>query len=180
MQRIKAADMATATGRTKEILDNVRKSMGGVPNIISTMANSPAVAEAYLRFSQALSTGVLAPRLREQLALTVGEANSCLYCVSAHSVLGVKAGLSAEDVDLARRGKSTDPAEAAALVFARKLVSERGRVCDSDLETLRSHEFCDGAISEIVAHVGMNLFTNYFNHVAATEVDFPAAKELVA
>ena len=33
--------------------------------------------------------------------------------------------------------------------------------------------YSDAEITEIVSHVALNIFTNYFNHVARTEVDFP-------
>ena len=37
-----------------------------------------------------------------------------------------------------------------------------------------------GEITEILGHIALTLFTNYFNHVAGTEVDFPAVAELEA
>ena len=40
--------------------------------------------------------------------------------------------------------------------------------------------FSEGEVAEIVANVALNIFTNYFNHVAETEVDFPTAPDLVA
>lgn len=179
MQRIQAVNGQTASDESKAILDEVRKTMGGVPNLISTMAQSAAVAKAYLAFNQALSGGGLCPKLREGIALAVGEENSCRYCVSAHTVLGARAGLCEAEIEAARRGTSEDPAVAAALKFVRKLVADRGNVCDSCLEEIRKHGFSDGDIAELVAHVALNTFTNYFNHVAGTEIDFPVAAELV-
>ncbi len=44
------------------------------------------------------------------------------------------------------------------------------------MTTLRSAGFSDGEIAEIVAFVALNLYRNYFNLVAAPEIDFPAAK----
>jgi uncharacterized peroxidase-related enzyme len=178
MARIRPVDESSAEPETAELLRSVKKKMGSVPNLISTMANSPAVANAYLGFSQALSGGKLPSRLREQIALVVGEANSCEYCVAAHTVLGKGAGLTEEETRDARRATSQNERERAALDFARKVVQARGIVTDSDVEQLRSAEYTDGEISEIVANVALNLFTNYFNHVAGTEVDFPAAPSL--
>jgi len=66
------------------------------------------------------------------------------------------------------------------LVFARKIVQDRGVVTDEDVEQLRRAGYTDGEIGEIVANVALNLFTNDFNHVAATELDFPAAPDLTA
>ena len=84
MPRIQPVDPNTADPATVELLNSVRKSMGAVPNLIATMAHSPAAARASLGFAQALAGGSLRRRLREQIALVVGEANTCAYCVAAH------------------------------------------------------------------------------------------------
>jgi uncharacterized peroxidase-related enzyme len=173
MPRLDAVNPETATGEAKTLLDGVQKNLGATPNLMRTMALSPAVLNGYLSFSGALGKGRLSQRLREQIALAVAEANGCDYCLSAHSAVGKMAGLSEEEIERNRSGESSDPRTEAALVFARKLVQERGWVQDDDLETVRSAGFDEGETAEIVANVALNLFTNYFNHVAETEVDFP-------
>lgn len=178
MPRIQPVRPEAADAKTADLLGGVRKKLGVVPNLVSTMAASPAVATAYLGFSQALAGGTLPARLREQIALAVGQANGCDYCVAAHCALGQKAGLTPADVADARRGLADDEKAAAALAFARKLVADRGRVADADVAAVRAAGFGDGEVAEVVANVALNLFTNYFNHVAGTEIDFPAAPAL--
>lgn len=178
MSRIQPVRPETAEPKTAELLSGVKKKLGTVPNLLATMAQSPAVVNAYLGFSQALSGGKLSARLREQIALTVGQANECDYCLAAHSTIGRKIGLSADDVNQARNGQAADDKTRAALTFARRLVDQRGRITDDDVEQLRQAGYGDGEISEIVANVALSLFTNYFNHVADTEIDFPAAPKL--
>ncbi len=178
MSRIQPVRTETADPKTAELLGGVKKKLGMVPNLISTMAQSTAVASAYLGFSQSLAGGSLPARLREQISLTVGQANECDYCVAAHFALGKNAGLNATELQQARQGTSTDDKAKAALVFASKLVRDRGRVTDADLDQVRQAGFNDGEINEIVANVALNIFTNYFNHVAQTEIDFPAAPKL--
>lgn len=180
MTRIQPVDARTANAATAELLTSVKRKMGAVPNLISTMASSPAVAKAYLDFSQALSAGALPARLREQIALAVGETNGCGYCVAAHTVLGKGAGLTEQETCDARRATSGNEKERVALDFGRKVVQDRGIVGDADVEQLRGAGYTDGEIAEIVANVALNLFTNYFNHVAGTEVDFPQAPALAA
>ena len=51
-------------------------------------------------------------------------------------------------------------------MFARKVVAERGWVSESDVQALRDAGYGDGEVVEIVTHIGVNLFTNYFNHIA--------------
>ena len=147
--------------------------MGAVPNLIATMGQSVAATKAYLAFSQALSHGVLSGPSREQIALTVAEANGCTYCLAAHSALGARAGLTAEQIARARRGHSTHAHTAALLALARLIVEHRGRLDDAALATARLAGVTDAEITEVVANVALNVFTNYFNHVNDTVVDFP-------
>jgi AhpD family alkylhydroperoxidase len=117
--------------------------------------------------------------MRERLALAVGEANGCNYCLSAHSLLGKGAGLSDAEIAAARDGSSADLRIGEGLRFARAVVDERGAVADADLARVRAAGYSDGEIGEIVANVALNIFTNYFNQVAATAIDFPIVKAKV-
>jgi uncharacterized peroxidase-related enzyme len=178
MERITPVDPATAQGKAKELLDAVKAKLGLVPNMTRAMAVSPAVLEAYLGINGALAHGVLPPKVREQLALGVGQANECDYCVSAHSAIGKRVGLTEQAVLDSRRGHSADPKTDALLRFARVLVEKRGLVTDTDVAAVRATGGGDAEIAEVVAHVGLNTFTNYFNNVAATTIDFPKAPTL--
>ena len=173
MPRLNTIDPATATGDAKDLLDGVQKKIVMTPNIFRTMANAPAVLMAHLAFGDALSGGSFDAQSREAFSLTVAGANSCEYCTSAHAA--VSKSLKVDDEEIQRRfhGHSSDPKLDAALVFARKIVKKRGFVSDGDIANVRAAGHDDGAIAEIVANVATNTFTNYFNHVAETEVDFP-------
>jgi len=180
MSRFSPVTLETAQGKAADVLQSTKQKMGMVPNIIATMANSPAVANAYLSFSGALAGGSLPAGLREQIALTVGQQNQCDYCLSAHTAIGKKSGLSEDDVLRAREGTAADEKEAAALKFAALLVEARANVTDADVEEVRAAGYSDGEIAEIVANVALNIFTNYFNHVADPEIDFPQAPALAS
>ncbi|GJM25919.1 MAG: alkyl hydroperoxide reductase AhpD [Phycisphaerae bacterium] len=173
MPRLNAIEPTEAGTKAKALLDGVQKKLGMTPNLMRTLANSPAVLEAYLGFSNSLGKSSLSPKLREQIALTVGEINRCQYCLAAHTALGKMAGLGDEEIADSRRGASPDRKTEAILRFARNVVTERGWVSDDDVVSARATGVDDGEIAEIVALVALNIFTNYFNHVAGTEVDFP-------
>ena len=180
MERITPVNLQAAQGRAKELLDAVKAKLGIVPNMTRAMAVSPPVLDAYLGFSGALGHGVLPARVREQLALDVGEANHCDYCVSAHSAIGKRVGLTDQEVLDSRRGASTDPKADVLLRFARTVVAKRGIVEDADIAAVREAAYGDAEIAEVVAHVALNIFTNYFNNVAGTTIDFPKAPALSA
>ena len=176
MQRIPTADLSKTTGKTKEQLDAVHRKMGRVPNLHATMANSPAVLNAYLRLNDALSQTSLDTRLRELLAVTVASANESEYCLSAHTATGKNLKVDEAELLHAQEGASTDPRTLAALTFAKSLVEKRGQVSDEEVAALKAAGFSNAAVLEIVASTVMNIFTNYCNHVAVMEVDFPRVR----
>ncbi|MBL8877779.1 MAG: carboxymuconolactone decarboxylase family protein [Phycisphaerales bacterium] len=173
MTRIQPLDPSAATGHTKELLDAVKAKLGVVPNMMRTMAHAPAVLESYLGFSGALGKGVLSLKTREAIALAIGQANRCQYCVSAHTLLGTKAGLNEAAVAAARSGESDDAKTAATLRLALAINNRQGHIHDSELSAARAAGLSDAEIMETVAVVSLNVFTNYVNHVADPQIDFP-------
>jgi uncharacterized peroxidase-related enzyme len=172
--RITTVNPATAQGKAKELLDAVQAKLGMTPNMMRAMAQSPAVLEGYLNLNAALGHGLLPAKVREELALYVSQVNQCDYCVAAHSLLGKMAGLQPDQLIAARHGSAPADTQAqAALKFAKTVLDTRGDVSDADLAAARAAGLGDPQIAEVVAHVAINVFTNYFNRVAHTDVDFP-------
>ncbi|MBI5086479.1 MAG: carboxymuconolactone decarboxylase family protein [Acidobacteria bacterium] len=173
MQRITAVNPAEATGKAKQLLEGVQAKLGMTPNLMKTLAAGPAALEAYLNFGAALSTGKLDAKFRELIALAVAQANSCEYCLSAHSAIGKMVGLGPAEITASREAHSFDAKRDAGLRFVQALVVQRGMVSDQEVANVKAAGFSDGDIAELVANVAVNIFTNYFNHVARTDVDFP-------
>ena len=178
MSRISAVDPKQATGKAQELLSGVQTKIGMTPNLMRVMAHSPAVLDSYLQFSGALGHGELSVKNREQISLTVGQVNSCDYCLSAHTAIGKSVGLTAKQIRDARSGKAVDGKTNAILKFASQLVEKRGLVSDDDLAHVRDSGLNDAEVVEVVANTALNLFTNYLNHVAETEIDFPLAEKM--
>lgn len=180
MSRIPAVNPAAATGKPKQLLDAVQANLGLTPNLMKTLAHAPAALEAYLNFNSTLASGVLDSQFREQIALAVAQANSCEYCLAAHTAIGAITGLSPEEITASREARSANAKRNAGLRFAQTVVVERGNVSDSALAQVRAAGYSDGDIAEIIANVAINIFTNYFNQVAQTEVDFPRVSVALA
>ncbi len=154
-------------------MDAVHQKLGIVPNLFRLIASSPATLEGFLGLNGALSR-TLDVRTRERIAIAVAEANGCDYCLSAHTYLALNlAKITAEDAALAREGSSTDPKAAAAVRFAVQVMETRGGVGDADIAAVKEAGFGDAQIVEIVGLVAENVFTNFLNRVAQTDIDFP-------
>lgn len=180
MSRIKPVLETTHDG-VRRSFNAIERQLGVVPNMMRTMAQSPRVLEGYLALSGALSRGLLPATLQEQIALAVAEANACNYCLSAHTALGRRAGLSDDQLAASREGRAAEAKANAALQFALAFLEHRGGIGDDELARVRAAGFSDAEITEIIAHIALNVLTNYFNRAADTEIDFPkvAAAQLV-
>lgn len=175
MTRITSIDPTIAVHRAQELLVATKAQLGRIPNLYASMAHSPAALDGYLAFRGALGKGVLSIPMRERIALLTAAINDCGYCVSAHTLRGSKAGLSESELAATQKSQSEDMKIMAALQFVEILLQRRGLIADEDFAKMKSAGWSDEEIGEIVAHIALNVFSNYFNHVAAPELDFPSA-----
>lgn len=168
------ATIADTPEKSQPLLDAVVKQLGSAPNLFRLVGTSPAALEGYLGMSGALGKGALPAATRERIALAVAEVNGCDYCLSAHSYLGKNlAQLDDAEITANRSGASNDPKADAAVRFAVKVARERGHISDADFAAVKLAGYTDAQVIEIVQHVALNVWTNYFNNVFQTEIDFP-------
>ncbi|MEM1049071.1 MAG: carboxymuconolactone decarboxylase family protein [Pseudomonadota bacterium] len=168
------AIIADAPTASQPLLQGVEKTLGSVPNLFRIVSNSPAALEGYLGLNGALGKGALNAATRERIALAIANTNGCDYCNSAHTFLA-KTLAKLDDAEIAanRAGSSTDAKAHAAVAFAVKVATSRGRVSDTDVSAVKAAGYSDGEVVEIVAHVALNVLTNYVNEALGTEIDFP-------
>jgi uncharacterized peroxidase-related enzyme len=171
------ATIADAPDASRSLLAAVAKQLGSVPNMFRLVALSPQALEGYLGLSAALAKGALPSATRERIALAVAEVNGCSYCLSAHTYLGRNlAKLDDAEIAANRNGTSNDPKADAAVRFAAKVAKDRGHITDSDFAAVKHAGYTDAQVIEIVLHVALNSWTNFFNEVFQTEIDFPVVE----
>ena len=166
-------ELQSASAASQPLLAQIQQAFGTTPNMFKAVANSPAALQSMWSAFGALGRGTLGARLGEQIAVAIANRNRCEYCLAAHTVLGQQAGASAAEMAAAQVGESGDARTAAAIAFALKVVERRAQVGDDDVARLRQAGFEDEQIVEILAHVALNLFTNYINVALDVPVDFP-------
>ncbi|MEZ8128055.1 carboxymuconolactone decarboxylase family protein [Enterovibrio norvegicus] len=173
MAKINPVNVAEANTQQKALFDEIHGAFGAVPNMFKTIGHSAPALESMWTSFGALGKGKLGAKLGEQIAVLVADINRCEYCLAAHTLLGQNAGVSLEQMQSAQRGEGSDPKTQAALDFAVKLVKQHGQVSADDVQRVRDAGYSDGDIAEILAHVALNIFTNYTNVAFDVEVDFP-------
>ena len=97
MASVKMIEVDEATGKVKEIYDDIKESLGidFVPNMYKTMARNPAYLEASWNKIKAImgQTGKLDDLTKAIIALTVSTMNGCAYCINVYTDAVGKYGL---------------------------------------------------------------------------------------
>lgn len=175
MSRLHTAPADQAPEKAEALFTLLRKALGRVPNAYLTLgSNSPLALEAALNMDRAINASQLTTREMEAIKLTVSAANDCEYCVAVHTQLGRMAGFDAVTLRALRRGEPSGDARLDVLVqFARTLIATRGTVPASVVDGMRAVGYSDGHITEALMVISAIVFTNLFNRVNDTTLDFP-------
>lgn len=175
MPRLYSIPVAEATGDAAELFAAIQRKIGSVPNAYRDMGvNSPAALRAVLDVDALLHESSLSARDIEVIKLAVSETVDCGYCVAAHSLIGKGAGLSAGSLAALRNGAPTGDARHDVLAeFARYLVTTRGTVPVERLQAVKAAGISDAQIVDTILAIGSITFTNLFNRVNDTTLDFP-------
>jgi uncharacterized peroxidase-related enzyme len=179
MSRITVPAIATATGATAEVYAQVKKIAGGiVPNLFAAVGHvAPAALAAVLNAEGALASGSLSKQDLETIKLLVSEQTGCDYCVAAHVMLGKMTGLPTETLKQIRAGQATGDAKRDALVhFVLNLQKTSGTISENEFDAIRAAGYSETQLAEISLAVAMTIFTNTFNRINDTVVDFPPVK----
>jgi len=172
MSRLAPIQTNGATSELKRSLKNSHLKLDEAPRFLQVMANSPASLRAYIRADAALVRGSSRPASASRLPWPWRK-STAPATASLPLRRRQKPRLTHHEMQLARNATAADPKAEAMLRFTQALVLQRGEISEEDFQALRKAGFSDAQIVEIVANIALNIFSNYFNSVAKTEVDFP-------
>jgi AhpD family alkylhydroperoxidase len=172
MTRLPIHDLESAPEHSKPALEKALAKFGAIGNLQAGLANSPAAIQSYMAMKGALTEyAILEPSTQEAIALAVGAVNACNNCQSAHTWAGIRAGLTEEQTVALRGGVvDWDPKLAAIVELVREAAEHVGDVADETWQAGVDAGWTDAELAEAGAHVAANLFTNYFNHYAKTQL----------
>ena len=176
MSRISVPNVESATGATAEIYGQIKKAIGNIPNTFAAIgAHGPDALKAIMLADSVLAAGSLSKRDQETVKLVISGVAGCDYCVAAHSLLGKLAGLKLEELKRIRDHLPTGDDKRDALIrFVRKLATSSGTVSDADFAAIKAAGYSDAQLVDISLAFATTVFTNVFNRINDTEIDFPA------
>lgn len=177
MSRITIPSIDTASGATAEVYEQVRKMTGGqVPNLFAAVGHlAPATLTAYLNAEAALAAAGLGRKDLETIKLLVSAQTGCDYCVAAHAMLAKMTGLSPDAVRAIGHMEPTGDAKRDALItFVLRVMRESGTVPADAVAAIRAAGYSEAQLVAISLAISLTMFTNTFNRINDTDVDFPA------
>ncbi|MGB1294998.1 MAG: carboxymuconolactone decarboxylase family protein [Flavobacteriales bacterium] len=162
--------------QNQDIFDNLNKALGFVPNLYAVMAHSDTGLKKYLDFQNTKTS--FSNKEKEIINLVVSQVNTCMYCLSAHTLIGKMNGFSEEEVLEIRKGNSTDTKFQALIDLTKDLTENRGRAQESTTESFFSAGYSKENLVDLVLQISDKTAMNYLHNLTKIEIDFPEAKAL--
>lgn len=176
MARFTAIAADQASGATAQVYAGIKLALGKVPNAYAALGTlAPQALAAMLSADKVLASGPLSKADQETVKLVISELAACDYCVAAHSMVGKMVGLSPDTLRQIRQGQPTGDTRRDVLVrFVRSLALKPGTMAEEDVQALLAAGYSGEAIVHIGLAISVITFTNVFNRINDTAVDFPA------
>ena len=157
----------------QEIFDNLNKALGFVPNLYATIAYSDHGLKRYLEFQNAKTS--LSNKEKEAVNLIVSQVNGCIYCQSAHVVLGKMNGFNDAQLLGIRKGRSENPKLNALVKLAADITQNRGNASDENIEDFFAQGYTKENLVDLILQVSDKTAMNYLHNLTKVPVDFPLA-----
>lgn len=158
------------------IFDNLNKALGFVPNLYATIAYSENGLSKYLNYQNAKTS--LSNKEKEAVNLIVSQVNECIYCQSAHTVIGKMNGFSDEQIIDIRKGKATDTKLNALVKLAESITKNRGKAESSLVDNFFDKGYTNENLVDLILQVSDKTAMNYLHNLTEIPVDFPLAPSL--
>ena len=158
-------------------LQILKDEYGFIPNFFKAQTARPDLIDAEVQLVDAIliKDGALTRQHKEYIFLVCSAANLSTYCVTAHCeiIRMLKlAGPEPEQIALDHMSTDLPIVDKALLNFALKLNNHGLKITQEDIDDLRTYDFNDQQILEIVMCVGLAKFANYVGFGLGTVPDY--------
>lgn len=177
MANFKVPGREEVSANNQEIFDNLQKGLGLVPNLYAVMAHSDHALGNYLAFQNAKTT--FSNKEKQAVNLVVSQVNECVYCQSAHTLLGNMNGLTEDQTIEIRKGTASFDLKLNTLVvLAKEITARKGFASDAAINAFLNAGYTKGQVIELVFLVAEKTAMNYLHAITKVEIDFPLAKSI--
>lgn len=162
----------SAPADAKPLLEAAQSKYGFTPNLLATMATSPALLKGYMTLAGIFDESKLTETERQVVMMTNNRLNGCTYCMAAHTTISQMAKVPADVVTSLRNGTAiADPKLEALRQFAITVNETRGWPTTEQIDALIAAGYTQETVLEVVLGTAVKVMSNYTNHIAETKLD---------
>ena len=164
--------LESAPEMAADALRTLQSTVGLIPNLAATMAESPALLNGFLALRELYAkTGFSAGEV-QVLSLTAAYENDCAWCVAFHTAMALKEGVDRHAIDALRRGAApTDGRLDALSSFARAMVRNRGDIETPTLQAFFTAGYSKRQALDVVMGMAFSVMANYASHLTRPPLD---------
>jgi len=172
MRPFKIDTTETASPETQAIFDDKLAKLGFIPNIFTTISESPPVLQAFDTMNSQFSDCCFTATERETIELVTSVENGCGYCVAGHTAFAAMQNVPDDVVSAIRNGDPiADPRLSALAKFTRNLIYRRGKVSQYDLVHFFDAGFTPRHVIEVILGISLKTLTNYVSNATSISLD---------
>lgn len=176
MKKFTVPSREEVSAANQAIFDSLNKALGFVPNLYATIAHSDNGLAKYLDFQNAKTS--LSNKEKEAVNLVVSQVNGCVYCQSAHTVIGKMNGFTDDQIIDLRSGKATDAKLNALVQLAESITKNRGNADAQLVDNFFAQGYTNGNLVDLILQISDKTAMNYLHNLTKIPVDFPLAPSL--
>ena len=170
--RIHSVD--TAPEGSREMLRQIRESLGRIPNLAAAMAESPTLLRGFFTLREIFAQGTFTPGEIQVLSLANAFENDCAWCMGFHTFMALAEGVPAEAVAALRDGDMPSDVRLAALSeLSRSVIRNRGKAGADELRAFYDAGYTPAQALEVVVGVAFSTMANYAGHFADVPLEEP-------
>lgn len=164
--------LASAPRASNALLQDAKKKMGFIPNLLGAMAESPATLESYLTLSALFDQTAFTVTERQLVILSISRARDCAYCLAAHGTIAKMQKIPAEIVQAVYYNLPLADTKLEALrTFTLAVLSADGLVGQIALQNFYLAGYQKQHVLEVVLGISFKTLSNYINHINDTPID---------
>lgn len=162
----------SAPDTAKPLLQAAKKAYSFVPNLLGTMAGSPALLEGYMTLAGIFDKTDLSETERQIILMTNNRLNGCTYCMAAHTTISQMAKVPSNVIAALRNNTPiADPKLEALRTFTAVVNETRGWPEESDIDAFLAAGYTRQTVLDVILGTSLKVMSNYTNHIAETPLD---------
>lgn len=171
ISRFSIPEFSSLPADIRERMLAVQEKAGFIPNVFVVLARRPEEFRAFMQYHDALmeKEGSLTKAEREMIVVATSGLNQCQYCVVAHgAILRIRAKnpLVADQIAINYRKADISERQKAMLDFAVKVSQAAHEVTEGDIEQLKSFQFSEEDVWDIMSIAALFALSNRVANVA--------------